>query len=469
MSLNWKEINLILEEANLPGSQIQKVFQPAYDIAVLGVYKSGAYKNILISISPGACRVHETKQNIPKPEKPLRFIEFLKAHIVNAWIDEAVQIGEERIVKLSMHRGKETLYMFIRLWSNAGNVIVTDDTYRILDVMRRKPNRGEIGGKQYDCLHVNSQEKTKRLYEVRSFPDGMRFNDYIDTWYSEHGTALSLEVLKEQVKKLFSTKMERLEASIVLLEKKIRQAEGAELFKEQADIIMANIAAISSGSEWFTGENFYTGSTITIKLDPYKSPVQNAEHYYELYRKSKSGLDELKKDMETAKEELARIEKEKLRLLSLENPLELHKALALEVKRKQVQDKKRPGVAFMSNGWLILAGRDASENDELLRHYVKGQDIWLHTRDVPGGYIFIKAKKDKSVPLDVLIDAGNLAVFYSKARNAREADLYYTHVKYLRRVKNGPKGLVIPTQEKNLHVVLDDDRLRKLEQNKSEQ
>lgn len=468
MSLNWKEINLVLDEINLPGSQIQKVFQPAYDIVVFGVYRAGVYKNIFISIAPGACRIHETKQNIPKPEKPLRFVEFLKAHIVNAWIDEAVQIGEERIVKLSLHRGKEILYMFIRLWSNAGNVIVTDDSYTILDVMRRKPNKGEIGGKRYDYAIIQNQEKSKRIYEIRDYPQGMIFNDYIDTWYAEHGTALSLEMLREQVKKLFSAKMERLEASIVMLEKKIRQAEDAELFKEQADIIMANIAAIRAGSEWFQGENFYTGGSITIKLDPQKSAVQNAEHYYELYRKSKSGLDELKKDMETSKQELARMEKEKSWLLSLENPLELHKALTLEVKRKQVHDKKRPGVAFMSNGWLILVGRDASENDELLRHYVKGQDIWLHTRDVPGGYIFIKAKKDKSVPLDVLIDAGNLAVFYSKARNAREADLYYTHVKYLRRAKNGPKGLVIPTQEKNLHIVLDDDRLRKLEHNKCE-
>jgi len=33
----------------------------------------------------------------------------------------------------------------------------------------------------------------------------------------------------------------------------------------------------------------------------------------------------------------------------------------------------------------------------------------------------------------------------------------------LRRAKNGPKGLVIPTQEKNLHVKLDEKRLKELE------
>jgi predicted ribosome quality control (RQC) complex YloA/Tae2 family protein len=61
------------------------------------------------------------------------------------------------------------------------------------------------------------------------------------------------------------------------------------------------------------------------------------------------------------------------------------------------------------------------------------------------------------------LDAGNLAIFYSKGRNNGEGDLFYTSVKHLRRVKDGPKGLVIPTQEKNLHIKVDEKRLRVLE------
>ena len=67
------------------------------------------------------------------------------------------------------------------------------------------------------------------------------------------------------------------------------------------------------------------------------------------------------------------------------------------------------------------------------------------------------------MPLDILLDAGNLALFYSKARNNGEADLFYTQVKFLRRAKNGPKGTVLPTQEKNLHIKADAARLRELE------
>jgi predicted ribosome quality control (RQC) complex YloA/Tae2 family protein len=108
-------------------------------------------------------------------------------------------------------------------------------------------------------------------------------------------------------------------------------------------------------------------------------------------------------------------------------------------------------------------GRYAAENDALLRRHVKGNDLWLHARDVPGSYVFIKQRPGKTVPLDILLDAGNLAIFYSKGRNNGEGNLFYTPVKYLRRAKNGPKGLVIPTQEKNLCIKLDEKRLKELE------
>ncbi len=67
-----------------------------------------------------------------------------------------------------------------------------------------------------------------------------------------------------------------------------------------------------------------------------------------------------------------------------------------------------------------------------------------------------------TIPLETLLDAGNLAVHFSKGKNAARADIYYTQVKYLRRAKDGPTGLVLPTQEKNLSITKDEKRLKKI-------
>jgi len=93
---------------------------------------------------------------------------------------------------------------------------------------------------------------------------------------------------------------------------------------------------------------------------------------------------------------------------------------------------------------------------------VRGNDTWLHARDVPGAYVFIRSLPGKSVPLEALLDAANLALHYSKARGSGKGDVYYTQVKYLRRARGGAPGLVLPTQEKNLQVRLDPQRLARL-------
>ena len=135
-------------------------------------------------------------------------------------------------------------------------------------------------------------------------------------------------------------------------------------------------------------------------------------------------------------------------LLSERQGDKMQKEMSRQSDRKH-QDDGRPGVRLTIQGFDIIIGRNARENDEILRHDTRGSDIWMHTRDTSGAYVIIKSRKGKTVPLPVLLDAASLAIHYSKAKKNGKADLYYTEVKYLRRAKDGKKGLVIPTQERN--------------------
>ena len=76
--------------------------------------------------------------------------------------------------------------------------------------------------------------------------------------------------------------------------------------------------------------------------------------------------------------------------------------------------------------------------------------------------VFIKNGKKETVPQEVLLDAAQLAKWFSKAKNHAAADLYCTQVKYLRRAKNGPIGTVLPFHEKNIFVKEDRERLKRL-------
>jgi len=477
MSLNWKEIDLILEELDLPGSQIQGAAQSAFDVIGLRVHKKGtpssdgtpskegATRQLLIALSPGACRFHETFRSFPKSDKPLRFAQFLNSRVVNGWIEEAAQLGDNRIIRLLVKRGENRFRLYIRLWSNAANFIVTDEQGAVLDAMRRLPKKGEISGGHY--APEADESGSRREYAIRELPGEGSFNEKIDALYAEQGGALSLEALREQARRDCEGSMGRLQAALQRLRAKEAEFASADRLREYGDIILANVAAIKPGDAWLEADNFYAADeTIRIELDPHKSPAAQAEHYYEQYTKAKKGLADVRAEIESGQRELEKVEKKLETLLAETNPLVLAKLLKTGGTKPgpaAAQDKKRPGLSFRRGDWLIIVGRDAAENDALLRRHVKGGDLWLHARDFPGSYVFIKQRAGKTFPLEILLDAGNLAIFYSKGRNNGEGDLFYTPVKYLRRVKNGPKGLVIPTQEKNLHIKVDENRLRELE------
>ena len=68
MSLNTKEIDLILDELDLEGRFVQKIVQPSYTAIVLYLYREKPLC-LFISLEAGGCRLHSTEKKIPKWRK----------------------------------------------------------------------------------------------------------------------------------------------------------------------------------------------------------------------------------------------------------------------------------------------------------------------------------------------------------------------------------------------------------------
>ena len=506
MSLNCNEINLILTELDLEGSFIQEIVQPSYDSLALYTYKPGLPKTVFICLAGGECRIHEVHRKIPKNEKPLRFNEMLRSRIKGAKITKCTQLGKERIIKISTFRegpvyvmpaaqekfakkkkieteenGVEELNLYIRLWSNAGNIFLCSKQNVILDSFYRRPAKGEMTGETLILPEENISEneaENDAKFPIRTFEDFLQsgaqntdartvsFNEKVDLFYSQNAARTSLESLLEQAEKWHNAHRSRLESALEKLEQKKNSFLHAEQWKHEGDLILSYGYMFADGSTaggFLDCEDYSTGKKVHIRIDPKKTAQENAAKYYETYKKQTGGLEDLEHDIQLNKKQIEELDRKYESMLAEKNPVKLEQILRKSQKPRQQEKQARPGLSYEAKDWTILVGRDADENDELLRHYVKGADLWFHTRDYAGGYVFIKAKAGKTVPLEIMIIAGNLAVHYSKARKNGEADLYYTQVKHLRRAKNGPKGLVLPSNEKNLHIKSDPAVLRALE------
>ncbi|MBQ9207884.1 MAG: NFACT family protein [Treponema sp.] len=517
MSLNCNEIDLILSELDLAGAFVQEVVQPNFNSLALYTYKPGMPKTVFISLEAGACRICETRRKITKNEKPLRFNEMLKSKIKGARILSCSQLGKERIIKLELEKagaiyvmpqaqehaakraksvqtedGDELFSLYIRLWSNAGNIFLCDKDGVILDSFYRRPAKGEKTGETITLPEEKLLSETEiatlnEKFPIRDFAEidirltpeydrngtqdmslsgvprqSMSFNQKVDLFYSENAAQTSLESLLEQAEKWYESHKSKQVAALERLKEKRETFKNAGQYKHQGDLILAYGYALNGNSNFLECEDFDTGKKVSIKIDPKKSAQENAAAYYETYKKQTSGLENLDYDIDSAEKSLAELEAQYAKIIAEKNPIKLEQILRKTQKPRQQEKKAHPGLDFVIDGWQIIVGRDASENDDLLRHTVKGADMWLHVRDYHGGYVFIKNRPGKTVPLEILLAAGNLAVYYSKARKNGSADLYYTQVKHLRRAKNAPKGTVLPTNEKNLFIKLDEKKIREI-------
>lgn len=462
MGINWKELELLLSELPLKDSYIQKITEHDFHSFTLHMFSREEKSWLLyIEIATANSRICRTDKIREKSRKNQRFVQYLKAHLIGKRITGVRQLPYDRAFILQLKSQDEELFMTVRLFSGpSANIIITDKNFKILELMFRRPERGECEGNILS--YEERTDEGMRHFSVREY-SGASFNEFIDKSFDK---AEYNEKKDDTLRRLIEKRDKEISELQERLRKQKEKAETSSHYDEDrrlADLLQSNIYLVRKGMDRADLTDWSDGSAVSIALDPALSPNENLDKLYQRYRKNK-------KAYELSIEEIKKIEKSISdmttyynELLKDDTPLsKLKKAAAEEEKRPSHIREGKPGLYAESNGWTLIIGRNAKENDAILRSEARGNDIWLHTRDFAGGYIIIRSRNGKTVPLPVLLDAASLAIHFSKARSSNKADLYYTEVKYLKRIKGAKTGLIIPTQERNLHAEIDEERIRRL-------
>lgn len=464
--MNYKEIELILSESRLDGAKIQKVIQSSFHSVTWDLYdrergrfafytEIGTPLSRLHVLSPGA--------KIAKTKKLQRFEQFARKNLEGSVIVSCRQMPFDRAVVWELDNHGRKLRIWFRFYSGPGaNIIVTDENNVIQDLLLRRPGRDEMSS---ETLAVEERTASERVFEVRPWK-GDSFSGFIEQTCAREEADDLYSQLVRQVTARMEHELSRLATSIRSAEKAIESNSGYEDLRYKADLLSASSYLIKRGQDSVTVTDWNAGGKeITIELDKSLTTGGNVQACYDRYQKAKGTYDNAVEERDRLREEYRAVESRFNKALEDTGDEQVnirHLKAILDKTAPAVQVQEGPGIRTTSGGFQIIAGRNAKENDDLLRHHVKGNDMWLHTRDFPGGYVFIKFRRDKTIPLDVLLDAANIAVLYSKGRNSSSVDLYYTQVKYLRRAKDGKTGLVLPTQEKNLTIKPDPARIARL-------
>jgi predicted ribosome quality control (RQC) complex YloA/Tae2 family protein len=277
--------------------------------------------------------------------------------------------------------------------------------------------------------------------------------------------------------RIVTTERNKNEKKIEKLEQTLQEAKDAERFKLYGEFITAHMHQLKRGDAELVTVNWYdeAGGTITIPLDPLKTPSENLQAYYKKYTKAKNSLKIVEEQIAQAREEMIYLDGLLVQLdhASLNEAEEIREEL---VEQGYVRDRQKRGVKkkkdvrpeldsyTSSEGVEILVGKNNKQNDYLTNKLAASSDTWLHTKDIPGSHVVIRARQFSET---TLYEAAVLAAYFSKAKQGSQVPVDYTLVKHVKKPSGAKPGFCIYEQQRTLYVTPDEGLVKQLKTNAS--
>lgn len=235
--------------------------------------------------------------------------------------------------------------------------------------------------------------------------------------------------------------------------------EEIETLRYKGELILAYAHTLQPGQEELIAQISPQEPLLVIHLDQKLSPVENAQAYFKEYRKAKKAAVEAPARLSQADLELRYLDQLATDLDLAINRPEIDEVRAALLDTGYIQPERagyrpqhsRPLEVQSTDGFTILVGKNARQNDLLTFHQADPDDLWLHARGVPGAHVIIKTA-GHPVPETTLRQAARLAARYSAARQEKSVAVDYTLRRYVKRVRGGRPGLVTYRHERTMHV-----------------
>ncbi len=267
--------------------------------------------------------------------------------------------------------------------------------------------------------------------------------------------------------------LKRNQSKVVKLQQTLADTEHAENYRRDGELLTTFMAQVPKGAAFVELPNYYEEDhLLKIKLNPALTPNQNAQKYFQKYQKLKNAVKVVHGQIEQATQEISYLESV-LSQLEIAGPMDIEmiREELLEqgyVKKrgskKQKQPKKsKPEEFYSSAGNLILVGRNNLQNDQLTLRTAKKTDIWLHAKDIPGSHVIIKETNPSE---ETLMEAANLAAYFSKYRLSAQVPVDYVQVKHVHKPNGAKPGYVIYENQKTIYVTPNEELVETLKKNR---
>ena len=275
------------------------------------------------------------------------------------------------------------------------------------------------------------------LGEVKNAAEYNCVNDMIDEYFSYHQNKVIIYNLKTKIFRFINTQLKKLYTLKSKQEILIKKIDKANSYKTKADIIMANLYSLKKGIRKTSLYDF-EGNIQEIELDENLSPVDNANRYYNLYKKAKNAYEHASKMILETNSQILYFEEVSYFVQSTSDINELNDIYYELIEEKDSNIESVQKIDFLEfQGTKIYIGKNKKQNDYILSKLSSGEDLWFHPLNAPGAHVLVKSNNKKEIISDeVLLKAAELTKEFSSQKNNSKTSIIYTKRKYVKKANN---------------------------------
>ncbi|MBW7459138.1 NFACT family protein, partial [Paenibacillus sepulcri] len=332
---------------------------------------------------------------------------------------------------------------------------------------------------QYDPQIITDETTGKSAFSVTALTHLTGISESYDTisfcLEAFYGDKATRDTVKQRVSDLIRFLQNEYNKNVKKLEKlqeTLNDAQDADKFRILGELITTYMHQIQRGDESVDVVDYYDEEqrTVTIPLDKQLTPSQNAQRYFKRYTKHKNSLTVVGEQMDQAQEEMRYIASllQQLESATLSDIDEIREELVeqgyLRDRSKRGTKKRKPTRPALlcytsSEGIPIYVGKNNTQNEFLTNKTASANETWLHTKDIPGSHVVIRAAEFNEQTLE---EAAMLAAHYSQARSSSQIPVDYTLIRHVKKPSGAKPGFVIYDHQKTLFITPDEQRLKAL-------
>jgi predicted ribosome quality control (RQC) complex YloA/Tae2 family protein len=287
----------------------------------------------------------------------------------------------------------------------------------------------------------------------------------LHSYYTNELARQEFKQLHHQLVQKVTNLLKKLQQKAAIFQQRLQQASEAEVYRQQADLLMAHLHQWQPGMKLITLSDFETNQPVKIKLNPEKNAVQNAQSLYKNHQKLKRAKDAVVPLLEEVESEIRYLEQLLATLSQLKNYgnredlqtlVEIREELIeqnylTDTRQRNDQvasEDSKPYCYKTPSGFELWIGRNNRQNDRLTFRVAGDYDLWFHTQEIPGSHVLLRLEPGAIPDETDLQFSADLTAYYSQGRQSQQVPVVYTEPKNVYKPKGAKPGMAIYKQER---------------------